>query len=66
MKRKSSYTAAKNLVVKAGVYNLEDWSDDITVTRTLQAASIHEAYNATTLASKIIYIFVNNRYIRKG
>ncbi|XP_045454350.1 serine protease gd-like [Melitaea cinxia] len=54
MKRKSSYTAAKNLVVKAGVYNLEDWSDDITVTRTLQAASIHEAYNATTLANDLL------------
>ncbi|XP_050353349.1 serine protease gd-like isoform X2 [Nymphalis io] len=54
MQRKSSYTSIKNIVVKAGVYNLEDWSDDITVTRTLTAAAIHDAYNASSLANDIL------------
>ncbi|XP_045771149.1 serine protease gd-like isoform X1 [Maniola jurtina] len=55
MQRKSTYTAIKNLVVRAGVYNLEDWNDDdITVTRGLAAASIHQAYNASTLANDIL------------
>ncbi|XP_026488066.2 serine protease gd-like [Vanessa tameamea] len=56
MQRKSSYTSIKNIVVKAGVYNLEDWSDDITVTRTLTGASIHNAYNASTLANDLLVL----------
>lgn len=60
MHRKSTYTAMKSIVVKAGVYNLEDWSDDI-ITRNLAGAAIHESYNASTLASKmdIISIYIS-------
>ncbi|CAH2233403.1 jg27231 [Pararge aegeria aegeria] len=55
MQRKSTYTAIKNLVVRAGVFNLEDWTDDdITVNRGLASAAIHDAYNASTLANDIL------------
>ncbi|CAH2093663.1 unnamed protein product [Euphydryas editha] len=56
MKRKSSLTSEKNIIVKAGVYNLGDWGDDITVTSTIKTAVIHEAYNATTLANDILIL----------
>ncbi|XP_052738764.1 serine protease gd-like isoform X1 [Bicyclus anynana] len=57
MQRESTYTAINNLVVRAGVYNLEDWNDDdITVTRSLAAAAIHDAYNASTLANDILVL----------
>ncbi|XP_059052965.1 serine protease gd-like [Achroia grisella] len=53
MHQKSSYTSIKDIVIKIGVYNLEDWGDDAYVTRTLEAAYIHEAYNVSTLANDI-------------
>ncbi|XP_052751870.1 serine protease gd-like [Galleria mellonella] len=53
MHQKNSYTSIKDIVVKVGVYNLEDWGDDVTVTRTLEAAYIHESYNVSTLANDI-------------
>lgn len=52
MHQKSKISTVKDIVVKVGVYNLEDWGDDISVTRTLQTAQIHESYNASTLESK--------------
>lgn len=55
MQRKSVYTAMKYIVVKVGVYNLDDWSDDI-ITRNLAGAAIHESYNATTLANDILVL----------
>nr|XP_034827617.1 serine protease gd-like isoform X2 [Maniola hyperantus] len=57
MQRRNTFTAIKNLVVRAGVYNLEDWSDDdITVTRGLAEAFIHNAYNSSTLANDILVL----------
>lgn len=54
MQQKNAQSSQKDIVVKVGVYNLEDWGDDITVTRTLTQAYIHESYNASSLASKSV------------
>nr|XP_053617724.1 serine protease gd-like [Plodia interpunctella] len=54
MRQKNTHTHIRDIVVKVGVYNLEDWGDDITVTRTLESAHIHESYNASTLANDIL------------
>ncbi|XP_038215084.1 serine protease gd-like [Zerene cesonia] len=54
MQGKNSITSIKDIVVKVGVYNLEDWGDDITVTLKLSSAAIHESYNATNLANDIL------------
>ncbi|XP_045503356.1 serine protease gd-like isoform X1 [Colias croceus] len=54
MQGKNSITSIKDIVVKVGVYNLEDWGDDITVTVKLSSAAIHESYNATNLANDIL------------
>ncbi|XP_022115254.2 serine protease gd [Pieris rapae] len=44
-----------DIIVKVGVFNLEDdWGDDITVTRKLSDAAIHEGYNKTTLANDLL------------
>ncbi|XP_026727440.1 serine protease gd-like isoform X1 [Trichoplusia ni] len=51
----------KDFVVKVGVHNLNDWGDDITVTRTLIAADIHETYNASTLENDIVIFTFNKR-----
>ncbi|KAM3964050.1 serine protease gd [Aphomia sociella] len=61
MHQKNTYTSIKDIVVKVGVYNLEDWGDDVTVTRTLETAHIHESYNASTLANDIsVFTFERN------
>lgn len=52
MHQKNKISTLKDIVVKVGVYNLEDWGDDVSVTRTLVAAEIHKSYNASTLESK--------------
>ncbi|XP_032527396.1 serine protease gd-like isoform X1 [Danaus plexippus] len=51
--RKSTYTRKKNIVIRAGIYGLEDWNDDI-VTRSLKEVYIHEDYNSTTLENDIL------------
>ncbi|XP_075983751.1 serine protease gd-like isoform X2 [Anticarsia gemmatalis] len=61
MQLRTELSSIKDFVVKVGVYNLNDWSDDITVTRTLIAASIHESYNATTLENDILVFTFNKR-----
>ncbi|RVE54004.1 hypothetical protein evm_001407 [Chilo suppressalis] len=50
---KNSVTSIKDIVVKLGVYDLEDWGDDQSVTRKLESATIHESYNSSTLANDI-------------
>ncbi|CAG9791577.1 unnamed protein product [Diatraea saccharalis] len=50
---KNSMTSIKDIVVKIGVYNLEDWGDDQIITRTLESAVIHESYNSSTLANDL-------------
>ncbi|XP_072934282.1 serine protease gd-like [Epargyreus clarus] len=70
MHRKTSLTSIKDIVVKAGVYNILDWGDDdVTVTRNLAAATIHDSYNASTLANDILLLTFTrtiefNTYIR--
>ncbi|KAJ8712773.1 hypothetical protein PYW08_008077 [Mythimna loreyi] len=69
MQRRGSLTSIKDIVVKVGVHNLNDWSDDVTVTRALQAATIHEAYNPLTLQNDILVLTLDksvkfNQYIR--
>ncbi|XP_049879487.1 serine protease gd-like isoform X2 [Pectinophora gossypiella] len=56
MQQKNTFSSTKDIVVKVGVYNLEDWGDDVTVTRTLNSATIHESYNATSLANDILVL----------
>ncbi|XP_060806597.1 CLIP domain-containing serine protease B9 isoform X4 [Amyelois transitella] len=63
MRQKNAHTHIKDIVVKVGVYNLEDWGDDITVTRTLESAHIHESYNASTLANDIL-VFTFERTVQ--
>ncbi|KAJ8711113.1 hypothetical protein PYW07_008355 [Mythimna separata] len=69
MQRRGSLTSIKDIVVKVGVHHLNDWSDDITVTRALEAATIHEAYNPLTLQNDILVLTLDksvrfNQYIR--
>ncbi|KAG6449751.1 hypothetical protein O3G_MSEX006202 [Manduca sexta] len=69
MQQKSKISTIKDIVVKVGVYNLEDWGDDISVTRTLTSANIHESYNAATLENDILVVTFEkkvefNTYIR--
>ncbi|CAK1541737.1 unnamed protein product [Leptosia nina] len=55
MKGKTTLTSKTDIIVKVGVFNLEDdWGDDITVTRKLSSAFIHESYNASNLANDIL------------
>ncbi|KAL4703504.1 hypothetical protein ACJJTC_018088 [Scirpophaga incertulas] len=54
MRLRGSFTSMQDIVIKLGVYNLEDWSDDQTITRTLQSATIHESYNVSSLANDIL------------
>ncbi|KAJ2940195.1 hypothetical protein O0L34_g11761 [Tuta absoluta] len=56
MQSKTTFSSNKDIVVKVGVYNLEDWGDDITVTRTLASSSIHQAYNSSSLANDILVL----------
>ncbi|XP_026313485.1 serine protease gd-like isoform X2 [Hyposmocoma kahamanoa] len=69
MRRKNVVTSRKDIVVKVGVYNLEDWSDDVTVTRTLVAAYIHDSYDDSILANDILLLTMDrtvqfSNYIR--
>lgn len=61
MQRRGVQTNIKDIVVKIGVHNLNDWSDDITVTRSLSAASIHESFNPATLQNDILMFTLNKR-----
>ncbi|VVC95301.1 unnamed protein product [Leptidea sinapis] len=55
MHGKATITSKRDIVVKVGVFNLEDWGDDdITVTRKLSFATVHESYNASNLANDIL------------
>lgn len=54
MQQKNVKTASQDIVVKVGVYNVKDWGDDITQTRTLAAAAIHDRYNSSSLASELV------------
>ncbi|XP_041971958.1 serine protease gd-like isoform X2 [Aricia agestis] len=69
MHRKNSYTASKDIVVRIGVYNLDDWADEAVVIRNLENANIHESYNSTTLANDILVLTLDrpvefNLYIK--
>nr|XP_021189502.2 serine protease gd isoform X1 [Helicoverpa armigera] len=61
MQRRGESTHMKDIVVKVGVHNLNDWSDDITVTRTLMTAAIHDAFNPATLQNDILIATMNKR-----
>ncbi|XP_063388869.1 serine protease gd-like [Cydia fagiglandana] len=56
LQQRSTLTSIRDIVVKVGVYNLEDWGDDITVTRTLESAIIHEEFNSTTYANDLLVL----------
>ncbi|KAL0818402.1 hypothetical protein ABMA28_008874 [Loxostege sticticalis] len=56
MQQKNVKTASQDIVVKVGVYNVKDWGDDITQTRTLAAAAIHDRYNSSSLANDILVL----------
>ncbi|XP_073948148.1 serine protease gd-like isoform X2 [Choristoneura fumiferana] len=69
VQQRSTITSIKDIVVKVGVYNREDWGDDGIVTRTLASATIHESYNASTFANDLsVFTFDRsvefNNYIR--
>ncbi|XP_028175360.1 spermosin-like [Ostrinia furnacalis] len=56
MQQKNTKLATQDIVVKVGAYNVKDWGDDISQTRTLVSAVIHERYNASTLANDILML----------
>ncbi|XP_061722892.1 serine protease gd-like [Cydia pomonella] len=56
VQQRSTLTSIRDIVVKVGVYNLEDWGDDITVTRTLESAIIHEGFNSSTYANDLLVL----------
>ncbi|XP_061722362.1 proclotting enzyme-like isoform X2 [Cydia pomonella] len=56
LQQRSTLTSIKDIVIKVGVYNLEDWGDDIIVTRTLESAIIHEEFNSTTYANDLLVL----------
>ncbi|XP_063368745.1 serine protease gd-like [Cydia amplana] len=56
VQQRSTLTSIKDIVVKVGVHNLEDWGDDIIVTRTLESATIHEEFNSTTYSNDILVL----------
>ncbi|XP_026313491.1 serine protease gd-like [Hyposmocoma kahamanoa] len=56
MRVRSTKISKRDLVIKVGVHNLEDWSDDITVTRSVTDAYIHESYDAKSLANDILLL----------
>lgn len=69
MKLRSELTAIRNVIVKLGVHNLNDWGDDITVIRNVIAADIHEKYNSSSLENDIMVLTLSktvefNTYIR--
>ncbi|KAJ8712725.1 hypothetical protein PYW08_008029 [Mythimna loreyi] len=69
MKKRSYQVPIKNIVVKLGVHNLNDWNDEITETRALQAATVHEEYNPNTLQNDIVLLTLDkavrfNHFIR--
>uniref|UniRef100_A0A2A4IWA2 Peptidase S1 domain-containing protein n=1 Tax=Heliothis virescens TaxID=7102 RepID=A0A2A4IWA2_HELVI len=61
MQRRGESTHMRDIVVKVGVHNLNDWSDDITVTRTLMTAAIHDSFNPATLQNDILIFTLNKR-----
>ncbi|XP_063541271.1 serine protease gd-like [Cydia strobilella] len=56
LQQRSTLTSIRDVVVKLGVYNLEDWGDDIVITRTLESATIHEEFNSTTYANDLLVL----------
>ncbi|XP_063628741.1 serine protease gd-like [Cydia splendana] len=56
VQQRSTLTSIRDIVVKVGVYNLEDWGDDITVTRTLESATIHEGFNSSTYSNDLLVL----------
>ncbi|CAH0713669.1 unnamed protein product, partial [Brenthis ino] len=52
--RRKTELKLSNIVIKAGVYNLDDWTD-ISVSKVLGAA-IHEGYNTSTLENDILVL----------
>ncbi|XP_063541269.1 serine protease gd-like [Cydia strobilella] len=56
LQQRSTLTSIRDIVVKVGVHNLEDWGDDIVVTRTLESAIIHEEFNSTTYTNDLLVL----------
>ncbi|CAB3222122.1 unnamed protein product [Arctia plantaginis] len=56
MRHGNERTEINDIVVKVGVHRLDDWGDEITVTRTLIDARIHESFNATSLQNDILVL----------
>ncbi|GBP00584.1 hypothetical protein EVAR_76879_1 [Eumeta japonica] len=61
VRQKYTRTETRDVVVKVGVFNLQDWGDDTTVTRTVANASIHQSYNPNTLSNDILVITLEKR-----
>lgn len=48
---KGQRTPTRDIIVRVGVYDPEDWGDDIAVTRSLLSVHVYESYNDKTLSS---------------
>lgn len=50
---KGKRTPTRDLILRVGVYDPDDWGDDVAITRSLLSVHIHEAYNDKTLSNDI-------------